>query len=417
MALQDLTPQLRTRLSRMERAVGLFVLLALALLIFGFGYYIYNTAKRKGWFLTKADYFIFVDTSAGLKVGDPVRLMGADAGEITEITPMGAEQFTYNIYIKFHLKWPHYEYMWTEGSRAKVTTADLLGKRILEVTKGTGGYPSYVSYPLRQVSLQDAQTNPEVAGWVLAQEVFDGTGTDKLTQPSWPLTNAARLISAGVKEVTLMDKRQTRSGLSGVWDHKKRKYIDVAGTNMFWLQTDESPALTERLDELVTQVQNALPNIFDLTNQLAQVLENGVGVTSNLNSVLTDMRPVLTNLARATAQLDKPGSLGTWLLPPDTLQGLNLTLTNANGTLTSVSTNIAELAEGLSKSLENLAKLTGNLSDQVKANPELVGSLTKAITDTDDLVQGLKHHWLLRSAFKTKKTNAPPAVVAPPRRK
>jgi ABC-type transporter Mla subunit MlaD len=416
MALQDLTPQLRTRLSRMERAVGLFVLLALALLIFGFAYYIYNTAKRKGWFLTKANYFIFVDTSAGLKVGDPVRLMGADAGEIMEITPMGAEQFTYNIYIKFHLKWPHYEYMWTEGSRAKVTTADLLGKRILEVTKGTGGYPSYVSYPLRTATLDEARTLPDLAGWVLAQEIFDATGTNKIAQPSWPPTNAALLSAAGVKEITLMDKRQTRSGLSGVWDHKKRKYID-AGTNMFWLQTDESPALTERLDELVTQVQDALPNIFDLTNQLAQVLENGVGVTSNLNSVLTDIRPVLTNLAAATAHLDQPGSLGKWLLPPETLQGLDQTLTNANGTLVGVSTNIAELATGLSKSLENLANLTGNLSDQVKSNPALVSNLTKAITDTDDLVQGLKHHWLLRSAFKEKKTNAPPAKVVRPKSK
>ena len=34
MALQDLTPQLRTRLSRMERAVGWFVLFAVLLLGF-----------------------------------------------------------------------------------------------------------------------------------------------------------------------------------------------------------------------------------------------------------------------------------------------------------------------------------------------------------------------------------------------
>jgi len=33
MALQDLTPQLRTRLSRMERAVGWFVFVATALLL------------------------------------------------------------------------------------------------------------------------------------------------------------------------------------------------------------------------------------------------------------------------------------------------------------------------------------------------------------------------------------------------
>ena len=35
MALQDLTPQLRTRLSRMERAVGWFVFLATVLLLVG----------------------------------------------------------------------------------------------------------------------------------------------------------------------------------------------------------------------------------------------------------------------------------------------------------------------------------------------------------------------------------------------
>ena len=70
MALQGLTPQLRTRLSRMERAVGWFVLLALGLLVFGFVYYVYTTAERKGWFLTKATSYTFVETATGLRPGD-----------------------------------------------------------------------------------------------------------------------------------------------------------------------------------------------------------------------------------------------------------------------------------------------------------------------------------------------------------
>ncbi len=80
MALQDLTPQLRTRLSRMERAVGWFVFLATALLLFGFGYYIYHTAERKGWFKIKAPFFTYVQSSAGLNVGDPVYMMGFAVG-------------------------------------------------------------------------------------------------------------------------------------------------------------------------------------------------------------------------------------------------------------------------------------------------------------------------------------------------
>ena len=77
MPLQDLTPQLRTRLNRMEWAVGWFVLFATALLLFGFGYYIYNTAESKGWFQEKAKYYIFMASGAGLKCGRPGQIIGA----------------------------------------------------------------------------------------------------------------------------------------------------------------------------------------------------------------------------------------------------------------------------------------------------------------------------------------------------
>src|SRR5512143_3596847 len=138
MALQDLTPQLRKRLSRMERAVGWFVALAMALLVFGFAYFVYHTAARKGWFLTKAPYYTFTDRATGLKVGDPVMLMGLTVGQITRMEPMPPEEFQHNIYVEFEIVAPNYGYLWTQGSRAKITPADLLGNRVLEVTKGTG---------------------------------------------------------------------------------------------------------------------------------------------------------------------------------------------------------------------------------------------------------------------------------------
>src|SRR3954451_12101454 len=115
MALQDLTPQLRTRLSRMERAVGWFLILAVLLLAFGFGYYIYATAERKGWFKTKAPYFTLVSRATGLKVGDPVQMMGFDVGQITHIDPMAPDS-PYDVFIAFEIKSPNIEYLWTEGS-------------------------------------------------------------------------------------------------------------------------------------------------------------------------------------------------------------------------------------------------------------------------------------------------------------
>src|SRR6266404_3877474 len=166
MALQDLTPQLRTRLSRMERAVGWFVILATGLLFFGFGYYIYTTAERKGWFKTKAPFFTFTDRATGLKIGDPVILMGLAVGQITRMEPQPPGD-PYNMYVEFELKDPYYGYIWTDGSHAKVTTADLLGKRVLEVTKGTNGYPAYVFHPMRLVPVHDVPSLPELAAWRL----------------------------------------------------------------------------------------------------------------------------------------------------------------------------------------------------------------------------------------------------------
>src|SRR5258707_147055 len=113
--------------------------------------------------------------------------MGFDAGQITEIKPMPADQFVYNVYIEFELKYPNYDYMWTEGSQAKVATADLLGKRVMEVTKGTNGYPVYVFFPLRtNVPISEARGLPDPANWQLAQEISDGSGSNVVAKALTP---------------------------------------------------------------------------------------------------------------------------------------------------------------------------------------------------------------------------------------
>jgi hypothetical protein len=74
------------------------------------------------------------------------------------------------------------------------------------------------------------------------------------------------------------------------------------------------------------------------------------------------------------------------------------------------------LAENPGRPLDKLAKLTSDLNGQVQANTNILGEISRAIINADSFVQGLKHHWLLRSAFKTNDTNAPPAVPLAPLR-
>lgn len=414
MALQDLTPQLRTRLSRMERAVGAFVLLAIGLLVFGFGYYFYSMAERKGWFKTKAPYYTFSDRATGLSVGDPVRLMGLTVGSITHIEPMPPEAWNYNIYVEFEVRDPYYGYLWTEGSRAKVATADFLGNRVLEVTKGTGGYPTYVFHPLREVTIEEAR-QLEGTPWVYAEEVYGEGETNLLAKPLMNITNVARLVAAGTTRLRVMNGAETRKSMTAVWNDKEGRYDFYGPNSKYWLLSDESPALTERMERLVGEVEKALPNILSLTNQLSQVFSNVANLTSNLNVVAVNAQPAVSNLSMVLATLDEPGALGKWLIPTNinvqiegALSNANTTLGNANSTLVTANTNLAVLAGNLNRSLENLARMTSNLNTQVQVNTNMLKGISDAVRHTDELVEGLKRHWLLRSAFKEKKPAPPP---------
>ncbi len=401
MALQDLTPQLRTRLSRMERAVGWFVSLAVALLVFGFGYYLYNTAERKGWFKAKATYFTFTQRATGLRVGDPVMLMGLPVGQITVLKPMPPE-VPYNIYIEFELVDPNYGYMWTKGSYARVATADLLGKRELEVTKGTNGYPTYIFHPMQTLSLAEARSKGDK--WQLAEDLYDETETNLVLAALAPLTadNLNKAQAAGVQQVVAFNTKEDRKKPTAVWNDRKGSYEVYGGTNNYWLMASESAAVTERLEELIGQVEAALPNIFALTNDISRLLTNSTDLTSNLNVLAVSARPAVSNLAAVTAELDRPGALGEWLLPTNINSQLDATLGNANTMIVSANTNLVTVVDNLNESLENLASITGGLNQQVEANTNILSVISKTIQDADDLMQGLKRHWLLRSAFKDK---------------
>jgi ABC-type transporter Mla subunit MlaD len=369
MAVQDLTPQLRTRLGRVERVVGWFVILATALLLAGFGYYVYHVAKRKGWFLAKVPYFTYVQNAETLHVGDPVRLMGFDVGAITDIEPESAGNAwartnNYNVVTQFRIKAPYYGYVLSD-SKVRVTSADLLGKRVLEVTRG-------------------------LTGVVTVTEIAPG-------KPGGILNHR--------KDASIADYLPLTKDYEG-----------------YWIHSDESPPLTERLEALANHIQSALPSFFRLTNQISLVLSNSADLTAHLDETTLQTQPVLANLRLISSQLTNgPGALGEWLLPPELTQQLKQTLVSANttlqaagNTLTNADINVVMLATSLNQTLLNLASITSNLNTQVQANDQMLASISATVVHADELVQGLKRHWLLRSAFKEQPTNQPRREVRPP---
>ncbi len=373
MALQDLTPQLRTRLSRMERAVGVFVLMATLLLLAGFAYYLYNTAQRKGWFITHAPYFTFLRSATGLKVGDPVMLMGFNAGDITEITPMPPSEPEWNVYVKFRIRSPYFGYLW-DDSRVKITSGDFLGNRFLEVTKGTNGHATY------QV---DNKESAELRADSVITAIYDDRSSNY---------------------VSLNRKFEK-------FDKKKQEWVKASP---YWLIAEESPALADRLESLISDAQKSIPGVMSLTNQVKDTLDKSSALLARANDTVGGIQPLVTNLTVISGQLRDPhGSLGEWLIPTNINTQLASTLDSANTTIRSANTNLNSVSANLNQTLLQLAEITSNLNAQVQANSLMLTEISSLIVDSDDLVQGLKRNWLLKSSFAPA-TNAPLQSVVKP---
>ena len=377
MALQDLTPQLRTRLSRMERAVGWFVFLATALLLFGFGYYVYHTAERKGWFVMKAPFFTYVQSSAGLNVGDPVYMMGFQVGQITAVHPMPPRD-RHNVRVEFEIRDDYFRYIWTGGSYVKINAAGFLNQRQLEVTRGTNGYAIVVTQPVSVKTIDELkQLVTDAPGqWQLSQDVFDENSNlvfdayTTLTQ-----TNLERIaeLKPESNSIYVYDNTVNRNRIVASWDGRVHHYkIFTPGDDTAWLRAVEAPPVSDQLQAMVTQVQQALPNFLALTNKLAAVLDNSANATSNLNAALAEARPVITNFALVSAQLREPGGPMVWALGTNGNQQLQSALTNANALLGSTDTNLTAI-------LLQLADITSNLNAQVQANTNMLGAFPRPL--------------------------------------
>ena len=418
MPLQDLTPQLRTRLNKVERAVGWFVFLATALLLFGFCYYIYQRAESKGWFKIKAPFRTYLATSSGIKAGDQVFMMGFAVGNITRIHPTEPGD-PHNVLVEFEIVEPYFRYIRSRGSVVKLN-AGLFSKSEFEITRGTNGsFAVALTQPLSHKTIDELRqlVVTESNQWQLSQYVFD-TQSNVVFIPYQPydgltLSNLdllARLSLESNSVYAYNNRQKDRSHIVAQWreDLKRYDFFDAKKNSPIELPAMESVPVQERVDAVIKQVEAALPNILELTNRLFTVLDRAAAATSNLDIAITAAQPMVTNFTYISEALRGPGSLGVWALGTNGDTQIQVALTNVNTLLVGVNTNLDELTREIGLTLENVASITSNLNVQVHANSNLLGGISQTVMDADDLMQGLKRHWLLRSAFKTKPTNSPP---------
>jgi len=157
MALQDPHAATAPRASnRMERAVGWFVLLAAGAGCL-FGFWLLHPQHRpsaKGWFKKPTRRITtFLQSASGLKVGDPVMMMGFEAGRITDVQTdahrrdWGAPGFTSSSTSSSR----NYGYLWTEGFSDARRIRTCWASACSKVTKGQRGRPRDVFCSIRSI--------------------------------------------------------------------------------------------------------------------------------------------------------------------------------------------------------------------------------------------------------------------------
>jgi ABC-type transporter Mla subunit MlaD len=151
----------------------------------------------------------------------------------------------------------------------------------------------------------------------------------------------------------------------------------------------EAPALAARLEKVAETVETALPGILALTNRLNRVLDQANATASQADDVLKDLRPLVANFTRVSANLtNAQGSLGDWLLGPDMRRQLSETVSSANALLTNSDSQVEIVSSNLTTVLINLASVTSNLNSQVVANTNILSEISSAVRNADDLMQG-----------------------------
>ncbi|HTR42434.1 MAG TPA: MlaD family protein [Pseudomonadales bacterium] len=387
----------------MERGVGWFVFLATALLLFGFGYYLYNVAQQRGWFVTKAKFHIYVASSTGLNIGDPVTIMGFTVGHITRVHPMPPEA-KQNVRVEFEVFNPFFRYIQTQGSFVRVNPAGFLNQRLIEITRGTNGYAVCVTQPITIFTNLDqlkSDVDSQPNQWQLSQEIYDENSNLLYRAYTWLNdSNLARIASLNLPSVSAYNNTERDNHFIAAWWHPRSHAYRAFGTNddTAWLPVSETPPVADRLQAMISDVQNALPNFLALTNQLTRILDNTAQVTSNLNITVVETHPLLTNANVTLSRLDT--NLNATILQVGPL------LTNANSFVVNLNTNVTA-------TLENLADISSNLDMQVQNDTNMLEGISKMITDYDAFVLGLEHHWLLRSAFKKTNTNSSTDAKSP----
>lgn len=291
-----------------EARIGLLVAISLLVLFAGF-YFL----KGANIFSGENQYYAYYDNVQGLQPASAVQVKGLNVGSVSAIELNGGDKVKVTISVKKDI-------VVTKGSIAKITSADLLGSKVisLDIAPGT-------------VAAEDES--------MLAGEIEGGI-----------IDNISVEITPLIRDV--------------------RHMVTVLDTVLVGVNTMLGPETRAKLEHSVANLDVTMANFSQLSaklnsesEQLAGIIRNANSITDNLAKNNQQISNILTNTDNITNQLSKAPI-------EQTLRDLSGTMAQLQGIIDKVNNN-----EGSLGMMVHDKQLYNNLSASLKTLDALLADL------------------------------------------
>lgn len=339
--------QMYFRIKHFDRYVGIFVILALALVVATLVF----IARGQKWFEKRYHYSVVFNRVHGLKPGTGVTISGMGIGNVKSLSlnPQSKVALTLEILETYK------DYI-RKDSQATIISG-LLGGKTVEVTVGSP------EQPLLPVGGTLASQEPKELMDILKEidvkaplkkvdEALDNlkSVTEKLNNPRGELFTLLK----NVEFITAQLKNG--QGNVGAILQDQRMHAEIT-------------AALESISRSAANVEEITKNASNFSRDLPKV-------TAEVDRTLKEIPKIIEDVKKASADL------------PKVMEHVQKATEDAPA-----------IAENVKDITKDVKVITGNVK---KAAPEIPGLLTtthESVEEAEKLIQGLKNHWLLRGSM------------------
>ena len=324
--------------------VGLLATVALII----FSVLVFVLTSSHGFFKSRTDLYVYLDDSAAIALGSPVRLNGIDVGRIAAVNLTGSTQPNHIVRVTLEVDDEFLKSIPVD-SRAMIAAENLLGTKYINIKKGRETATVQKGSELKSLDTREFDDVVQQGYSALASldgilkkvdgiidSVQVGKGTIGKLLADDQLYNRAMSIANEVQKLT--ETLNSDKGTLGKLMHDEQLYDDVRGTVtrvntlMDGLQQGEGTAGKLLKDPALYDETRA--TIADVRRLLAGI-NNGEGDIGKLVKTDEIHQQLKATMGRLDTILDKvnggQGTLGQLLVNPSLYESLDGTTKEMNG--------------------------------------------------------------------------------------